>query len=144
MNPDPKNRQSAASLFWRVYDLDGHDERPTSERPLVRLCALILLECLASGAQDLQLAIIDGTGIAKVCQQGSWKDMMTYPTQMHDGIVNRLKVMANLDVAKRPVQSGELRVRGHDRQVRIGIEVRKQPSGAEEASLHFPAVAGTV
>jgi len=138
MTLDPDKRRAAASLFSRVFDLDGHDERPTSDRPLVRLCSLILLECIASRVSDLQLSLVENKGVATVQLQGSWKEMMNYPAPMHGAMVNRFKVMANLDLAKQPTQEGELRVRGHGREVRIRITVRKEPTGAEEALLHFP------
>jgi len=62
---------------------------------------------------------------------------MRVPAAVHVPLINRLKVMANLDIARPPLQQGVLRIRTQGEEFTLGIEVRLR-GDAEEALLHLP------
>jgi type II secretory ATPase GspE/PulE/Tfp pilus assembly ATPase PilB-like protein len=62
---------------------------------------------------------------------------MRVPAPVQPPLINRLKVMANLDIAKRPVQQGTLKVRLGGQVFTFAIEVTRRGND-EEASLRLP------
>jgi type II secretory ATPase GspE/PulE/Tfp pilus assembly ATPase PilB-like protein len=102
-------RDSGAHIFRREYDLDGPQDSP---HPIPKLCALILADALRSQALGIRLApISDELGGVECERDGQWQPFMQVPAQGFGAIINRFKVMAALDIARVPVQEGELHVR---------------------------------
>lgn len=137
-------RISAAALFLKVHDLDPMLAEPSSNRPVVRLCALILSEALLGGWDEIRVCAAGPEGAAvQYRRAGEWVDVMRVPAPVQAPIINRLKVMANLDVAKRPVQAGSLRVRLQGQVLELSIAVSGSRAG-EEASVRLPERTGLV
>lgn len=123
-NPLPTPRESGAQLFRREFDLDGAQE---ALPPVVRLCHLILAEGIISGASAIRLQAIDGDrGGVEYESAGSWRMVMQIPIQALGPAINRLKVMASLDISRQPSQVGEVhvRLRGAAHILRIQTELK--------------------
>ena len=132
-----KRRRSAAVLYLRVHGLEL--ETSSSNRPVVRLCALMLSEALLGTWEEVRVrAPGRDTATIQYGRAGEWLDVMRVPPAIQAPLVNRLKVMANLDVAKRPVQEGPLKVQLRDQVFELEIVVRVA-GDAEEASVRLPA-----
>ena len=132
----PEQRRSGAELFARVFDLDDTSEAAT--RPVPRLCNLILTECMLGGYPEIRVLAPEGGGAQVRYGSGEqWKDVMKVPDGVHGPVVNRFKVMANLDVARRPSQEGVLLVRRGGKDFTITINVETTPGGAEQLWLRF-------
>lgn len=133
----PEQRRSGASLFARVFDIDvGASEAG----PVIKLCNLMLSECLLTGFTEVRLAAPEGEGAAVQYGRGNeWKDVMKLPAGGQSAVVNRFKVMANLDIAKRPEQEGTFTIRTQGRELVVAITVKVAKGGAEEVLLRFPA-----
>lgn len=133
--PDEQRRRSAASLFLKVYDLDP--VAAAAQRPVAHLCHLMLSESLRTGCDGLRvLAPEEQRARVQMHRDGTWVDVMALPAQAQVPVINRLKVMANLDIARRPVQEGTLKVRlrGEERSLAITVRLR---GDFEEASLEL-------
>lgn len=126
-------RRSAADLFLKVHDLDD-----TAGRPVVRLCNLIIGESLLTGGDELRiLAPVDNAALIQLHRAGTWQEIMRVPAAIQPPLINRLKVMASLDIAKQPLQRGTIKVRQRGEVLTLTIEIRLCED-AEEASLRLP------
>jgi len=118
-------RESGASLFRHEYDLQRPQE---SERPVPRLCNLILTDALQSQSGGIRLVPIDAeSGGVEYEREGQWQPVMQLPVQVFGAVINRFKVMAALGIGRVPVQEGELHVRlnGPRRVLKIRSEATK-------------------
>lgn len=138
-SPRPDNeqrRRSAAALFLKVHDLDFDSAEHL--RPVVQLCNLMISEGLLAGGDALRiLAPYEGRSTIQLHRAGAWVDIMALPSAAQLPLINRLKVMANLDIARHPVQEGTLKVRLRGEDLELAITVRLQ-GDVEEASLQLP------
>jgi len=135
----PENRvtlesDNASSGFDRAFDLD---ER--GGRPVVTLCNLIIAEALAANASAVNL-ISTGEGCTVRYNVGDqWHDVMKIPTLAARPLINRIRVMANLDRTKGHTrQEGVLHARSHGTTIVFKVEVEPKPNGLEDAMLHCP------
>lgn len=144
-NAPTPGRRSVADLFRRVFDLEGRAGVPTGEfgqRPVVRLCNLILVEAFMNQAKEVKLSECDPTaGSVEYLIGEEWRPVMRIPIQAHRLIINRLKVMAGLDIAKVPDQEGELHVRFQGVTRILAIRIQAVPTGGDIATLRIDAAA---
>ncbi len=76
------------------------------------LCNAILANALLSGSQAIRLVPVDsGPGGVEYERDGQWQPAIQIPVKAIGQVINRFKVMAALDIARMPVQDGELHVR---------------------------------
>ncbi|HEY2825803.1 MAG TPA: hypothetical protein VGI83_09680 [Gemmatimonadales bacterium] len=135
---DREKRLSGAALFARLHDLNQTDD-PVAARPPVRLCNLILLECLRLGAEEFRMVAGDEQVANVETRIGDeWKPTMSLPIMLYPILVNRLKVMANLEAGKVPFQEGEMRVRDRTREFTLSIAVEVKGS-FEDVRVRFPS-----
>jgi len=131
-------RRSAAALFLKVHDLDEAAAAGVAQPAVVRLCNLMIEESLRAGGDELRvLAPAAGGATIQLLRAGAWVDIMRVPAAAQVPLINRLKVMANLDIAKQALQQGTLKVRTQGEVLTLAIEVRLR-GDAEEASLRLP------
>ncbi|MCI0432562.1 MAG: GspE/PulE family protein [Gemmatimonadetes bacterium] len=93
-----------------------------NEAPIVKIVNLVLLEALEARASDVHVES-QGEGLrVRYRIDGLLQDVRTPPPHLAAGIVSRLKIMAELDIAERRVpQDGRIRLRMHDRQVDVRV-----------------------
>jgi len=92
------------------------------EAPIIRFVNSMLTQASQRRASDIHLEPFEKEMLVRFRIDGVLYDMLHPPRKAHAGIVSRIKVMANLDIAeKRLPQDGRFRVRiaGRDVDVRV-------------------------
>lgn len=132
-----RSRRAAAALFLTVHDLDDAAGADSTSPPVVRLCSCMIAEGLRAGGDQLRVLAptADGATI-QLRRADTWIDIMRVPAAVQGPLVNRLKVMANLDIDRQPTQQGVLKVRAEGAVLTLRIEVRLRGE-AEEALLQL-------
>jgi type IV pilus assembly protein PilB len=91
--------------------------------PIVDMVDLVIKSALRSGASDIHLEPTASGVTVRHRLDGLLKEVMDLPKWVHEGIVARIKVMANLDIAeKRLPQDGRIRADadgGHSLDLRV-------------------------
>lgn len=94
----------------------------TEEPPAIRLVNSILLEAIRLGASDIHVQPRAKNVMVRLRIDGVLVDKMQIPHNMHQSIVSRIKVMAELDISeRRRPQDGRLAVRTPQRVVDLRI-----------------------
>ena len=133
---------SAGSL--PVHDLDPSPD----DRPVVALCKLILGQALDVGATRIRLASTSPTPLPLLDTSieffvaDSWKPVMGLPILAYAPLIDRLKMMANLDNTKQPSQPGAMVVRFKGRAASAHVAVTLVATGREDATVDFANGAG--
>ncbi len=79
--------------------------------PVVNLTNMILVKAIRDGASDIHIEPYAEKFRVRVRIDGLLYELMTPRIEMHPGVVSRLKVMANLDIAERRIpQDGRIQV----------------------------------
>ena len=134
----PKRRESVAALFRQEYVLGQFGADAT---PVVRLCDLLLSDSLASRASTVRVALdAEGHGIVEYEIAGVWRQVMNVPGEATIQMINRLKVMAVLDIAHLPVQEGELHLRSEGDPVVMKIRTETTKGPFERVLIQVPAM----
>jgi type II secretory ATPase GspE/PulE/Tfp pilus assembly ATPase PilB-like protein len=103
--------------------------------PAIALCDTILRQCVAAGAQELHLA----AGVVRVHVGGGWSEMMQLPPPVHGAVVNRLRVMGQLESVSGQTQEGRFAVTAEGREIPAVLTVQRTADGSEEVYVRFPA-----
>ena len=86
--------------------------RGTDEPPAIRLVNAILLEAIQLGASDIHIQPRAKHVVVRLRVDGVLLDKMQIPHNMHQSIVSRIKIMAELDISeRRRPQDGRLAVK---------------------------------
>lgn len=140
-SPRPSPRESGANLFRQVYDLGGDPASAAgpNQRPVPRLCSLVLTEGFANQAREIRLDESEAAaGGVEFLIGEEWRQVMKVPVQAHRHMVNRFKVMANLDIGRVPEQLGQIHVRLNGALHILGITIQAQPAGNERVVVRLP------
>ena len=80
--------------------------------PVVRLVGVVLERAVGDGASDVHVEPQAGSTRVRYRVDGVLRGMMSVPAGLHGGVVARIKVLADLDIAERRVpQDGRLSVK---------------------------------
>jgi type II secretory ATPase GspE/PulE/Tfp pilus assembly ATPase PilB-like protein/DNA-binding response OmpR family regulator len=93
------------------YSLDDllHD---SAEPPAIRLCNAIILEAMRLGASDIHIQPRTKNVVVRYRMDGILSDKFHIPHNLHQSLVSRLKIMAELDISeRRRPQDGRLTVK---------------------------------
>ncbi|HJW57599.1 MAG TPA: ATPase, T2SS/T4P/T4SS family [Burkholderiaceae bacterium] len=94
----------------------------TDEPPAIRLVNSILLEAIRLGASDIHIQPRAKNVMVRLRIDGVLMDKIQIPHNMHQSIVSRIKVMAELDISeRRRPQDGRLAVKTPKRTVDLRI-----------------------
>jgi type II secretory ATPase GspE/PulE/Tfp pilus assembly ATPase PilB-like protein/DNA-binding response OmpR family regulator len=94
----------------------------TDEPPAIRLVNSILLEAIRLGASDIHIQPRAKNVMVRLRIDGVLVDKMQIPHNMHQSIVSRIKVMAELDISeRRRPQDGRLAIKTSTRVVDLRI-----------------------
>lgn len=94
----------------------------TDEPPAIRLVNSILLEAIRLGASDIHIQPRAKNVVVRLRIDGVLVDKIQIPHNMHQSIVSRIKVMAELDISeRRRPQDGRLAVKTPQRVVDLRI-----------------------
>src|SRR5205823_9854620 len=92
------------------------------EAPVVRLVHSIVADAVARGASDIHFDARDGDMRVRFRVDGVVVDSTTVPRNLVPGLVSRVKIMGELDIAERRVpQDGRVTLSVEERQVDIRI-----------------------
>jgi type II secretory ATPase GspE/PulE/Tfp pilus assembly ATPase PilB-like protein/DNA-binding NarL/FixJ family response regulator len=96
--------------------------RGTEEPPAIRLVNSIILEAMRLGASDIHIQPRTKSVVVRYRIDGVLSDKIQIPHQLHQTLVSRLKIMAELDISeRRRPQDGRLTVKTPKRTVDLRI-----------------------
>ena len=75
--------------------------RSTEEPPAIRLANAIILEAIRLGASDIHIQPRTKSVVVRYRIDGVLQDKIHIPHQLHQSLVSRLKIMAELDISER-------------------------------------------
>lgn len=102
----------------------------TDEPPAIRLVNSILLEAIRLGASDIHIQPRAKNVMVRLRIDGVLADKIQIPHNMHQSIVSRIKVMAELDISeRRRPQDGRLAVKTPQRIVDLRISTMPTING---------------
>jgi len=125
------------SPFHRVFDATGDEETA----PVARLASLVLSELIRSNHKRMSVRFVGDRISIQFGTDDQSQDVMKLPAITHGPFVNRLKVMANLDIAKRPSQNGTLYICVDGAEYALAIRTEVNADGSEDAALAITASA---
>src|SRR5260370_15376749 len=79
-------------------------EKAAEEAPIIKLVNLILTDSVKRGASDIHIEPYELEMRVRVRIDGQIATVMTPPLRLQDAITSRLKIMAKLDIAAKPLQ----------------------------------------
>jgi type II secretory ATPase GspE/PulE/Tfp pilus assembly ATPase PilB-like protein len=123
-----------------VHDLDSD----AGERPVARLCNLILAEGLLNGATRIRISESEREqGTVEYEIANVWRQVMRVPIQAHRPLMDRLKSMAGLYVGRLSNQVGHIRVDHRGIQHQLDLQIAFEPNRGETALVGIPGVSAT-
>ena len=95
------------------------------EAPVVRLVNAILVDAIRNNASDIHLEPYEKSMRVRFRIDGVLKEVMRPPLKLRNGIVSRIKIMSNLDIAERRLpQDGRIKLKlGHGREMDFRVSV---------------------
>jgi hypothetical protein len=108
-----------------IFPSDSRSTRPTGQsKELDELAA------------DEQVSDSYETFTIRALAGGAWEDMMKPPQKMYDTFLQRLKVMASFNLARRPaLEQGRFRLAVGNSVYEMDVTVRVRSDGAQEAMV---------
>jgi type IV pilus assembly protein PilB len=92
--------------------------------PVVRLVKLIIMEGVKSGASDIHIEPYEKKTRVRYRIDGACVEQPSPPRHYHNHIVSRIKIMSNMDIAKRrEPQDGKFKMRFQDREIDFRVSV---------------------
>jgi len=96
--------------------------RETNEPPAIRLVNAVILEAIRMGASDIHIQPRTKSVVVRYRIDGVLMDKIHIPHQLHQSLVSRLKVMAEMDISeRRRPQDGRITVKTPMRVVDLRI-----------------------
>jgi len=103
------------------FDLSNLEEI-ASQQPIIRLVNLLLLQAIKDRASDLHVEPFSTQLRIRYRVDGALREIPSPPKSMHVGIVSRLKVMSNLDIAERRMpQDGRIKLTMEGREIDLRV-----------------------
>jgi type IV pilus assembly protein PilB len=93
-------------------ELDLGVEAHPDEKPVIRLVSSILQQALGDGASDIHIEPRASELTVRLRVDGVLREIMSIPPKLQSGVISRLKILGNLDIAeKRVPQDGRFSVK---------------------------------
>ena len=103
-------------------DDDGLGELSENDAPIIKLVNLILTQAVVLHVSDIHIEIYESEFRIRFRQDGTMKLFMTPAKAAHAGLVSRIKVMSNLDIAEtRRPQDGRIKLNMQDRKIDLRV-----------------------
>jgi type IV pilus assembly protein PilB len=103
-------------------ELGGHLEAENA--PIVRLVGSILQRAVGEGASDIHVEPRVGELAVRFRVDGVLREVMSVPSKLQSGVVARLKILADLDIAERRLpQDGRFSVRLGNQKVDLRVAI---------------------
>ena len=106
------------------------------------LTYLILAEGLRSKASGVRVVASVDTCLVHFLVAGEWRQVMTVPSTAGKAVINRLRIMADLDptTRQRP-HRGEIHGVLDGTPVLLKVNVQTRPDGSQESNVTIPETA---
>lgn len=122
---------TGAAAVGRAQEKEFADDPGVSGAPIVRLVGSILRRAAGEGASDVHVEPRDGELTVRFRVDGVLMEVMSVPSGLQGGVIARLKVLANLDIAERRLpQDGRFSARLDGRE--MDLRVATLPTGYGE------------
>ncbi len=103
-------------------DDEGLGELNENDAPIIKLVNLILTQAVVLHVSDIHIEIYESEFRIRFRQDGTMKLFMTPAKAAHAGLVSRIKVMSNLDIAEtRRPQDGRIKLNMQDRKIDLRV-----------------------
>ncbi len=103
-------------------DNDGLGSLDENDAPIIKLVNLILTQAVLLNVSDIHIEIYESEFRIRFRQDGTMKLFMTPARAAHAGLVSRIKVMSNLDIAEtRRPQDGRIKLTMQDRKIDLRV-----------------------
>lgn len=123
-------------------NLDEFDEDGDDEAPIIHLLNTLVERAIRRNASDIHIEPFDSDTKVRMRIDGVIMEYVTLQRSVHQPLIARIKIMANLDIAeKRIPQDGHFRVRIEDNFVNIRVSVLPTVFG-EKAVLRVLSSSG--
>lgn len=100
------------SVFDDAGEVELGGDTGSDEAPIVRLVGSVLQQAVGEGASDIHVEPRARELTVRFRVDGVLKEVMSIPPKLQNGVIARLKILANLDIAERRVpQDGRFSVR---------------------------------
>lgn len=122
--------RSEAELGSLSTSLDVQDDEEdlssvhevTEEAPIVRFVNLLITQAIQDGASDIHLEPTETDLRVRFRIDGVLHEVMRAPRHIRSGVISRLKIMADINIAERRVpQDGRLSVNAHGRKIDLRV-----------------------
>jgi len=99
-------------------------KQAASETPVIKVANLLIAEAIRKGASDLFIEPWERSVRIRCRIDGILEELKAPPKSMSNGLVSRIKVMSQLDIAERRIpQDGRFKVKMQNREVDIRVSV---------------------
>jgi len=117
------------SPFDRIFELGTPLDGATE--PVITLTHLILEEAIHAGVERIHMSTV---GSVQWSVRAEWHEVMKVPLFASTRVINRIKIMANLQLSKR-AQHGTVHVRLNERVFHWPVRTSPGADGNEEVIL---------
>ncbi len=94
------------------------------DAPVIRMVNILLLEALKTNASDIHFEAMEKTSRLRYRIDGELIERPSPPKALHNAIVSRIKIMADLDIAERRIpQDGRFKIRALKKEVDIRVSI---------------------
>ena len=94
------------------------------EAPVIRMVNMMLVEALRTGASDIHFEAMEKCSRLRYRIDGALIERPSPPKSLHNAIVSRIKIMADLDIAeRRNPQDGRFRIKALKKEVDIRVSI---------------------
>lgn len=97
-------------------------QRVAQDAPIIKLVNIMIAQAVREGASDIHVEPEEEALRVRYRVDGVMREVMSPPKNLHTGVISRLKIMANLDIAeKRIPQDGRVRMRIGEKTIDIRL-----------------------
>jgi len=94
------------------------------EAPVIRMVNSMMIEALKTKASDIHFEALEKTSRLRYRIDGALVDRPAPPKGLHNAVVSRIKIMANLDIAeRRKPQDGRIKIRALKKEVDVRVSI---------------------
>ncbi|MBI3292062.1 MAG: type IV-A pilus assembly ATPase PilB [Elusimicrobia bacterium] len=107
-----------------TIELGGEGAGSGEDAPVVRIANLLLLNAIQNNASDIHLEPFEKAIRIRYRLDGVLHEQPAPPKKLHNALVSRFKIMAQLDIAERRLpQDGRIKIRVSQREVDFRVSV---------------------
>jgi len=94
------------------------------DSPVIKLVNLIISQAVREGASDIHVEPFEKKTRVRFRQDGALREVYAPPKKMHNALVSRIKIMAQMDIAERRIpQDGKIQLKLEGRNIDFRVSV---------------------